>query len=298
MTIPRSLKRLALALLLLVALLAATGGALWWYFHPSPVIERVVYGSRAGQALTYDVMLPGPVERGKARPAVVLMVSGGWQSDPDRLPAVIAAPFLRHGLAVVAVSHVSQPKATIMEIVADVHQGVGHFRQNAARHGVDPDRLGVTGASSGGHLSLMVTTQAGMAAAVPGGSRVKAAAVFFPVTDLLNLGDSTENLRDGGPPKSFVQGFGPDSRNLEKWRVIGGTMSPILHVGPELPPVLIHHGDADTLVPVDQSTRFQEEALKAGAREVEVVVKKGGAHGWLTILWDVELFARWMKRQL
>ncbi|MBN8246529.1 MAG: prolyl oligopeptidase family serine peptidase, partial [Verrucomicrobia bacterium] len=113
----------------------------------------------------------------------------------------------------------------------------------------------------------------------------------------LNLGESTENLHDGGPPKSFVKAFGTNSTNRAAWAVIGRDMSPIAHVTSNLPPTLIFHGDADTLVPLDQSQRFQARARELG-RTVELVVHRGGRHGWLTMLWDIRAFAAWFDRYL
>jgi acetyl esterase/lipase len=128
-------------------------------------------------------------------------------------------------------------------------------------------------------------------------SAVQAVAIFYPVTDLLNLGKSTENPGDGGPPKSFVKGFGPGATNPAVWKVIGRELSPIYYVSSNLPPSLIYHGDADTLVPLDQSERFLAEARKAGST-VELVVHPGGKHGWLTMVWDLRKFADWFDRYL
>ena len=128
-------------------------------------------------------------------------------------------------------------------------------------------------------------------------SAVQAVAIFYPPTDLLNLGTSTENPGDGGPPKTFVNGFGPTVTNLAAWKIIGHEMSPIYYISSNLPPSLIYHGDADTLVTLDQSLRFQAEALKEG-RNVELVVHHGGKHGWLSMPWDLFKFANWFDRFL
>jgi acetyl esterase/lipase len=283
-----------------VLLLGLLALGIWVYFHPS--VQRtngVVYGQRGERVLTFDVVRP-------AHPnglGVVLMVSGSWKSGTNSFHPWMAAPLLRRGYTVFGVYHVSQPQATVMDIVADVQRAIRCIRCRAAEFGIDGNRLGVTGGSSGGHLSLMLATRGGPGD--PGAvdpvdresSAVQAVAIFFPVTDLLNLGTSTENPGNGGPPKSYVRAFGPQSTNLPIWRVIGREMSPIYHVTTNMAPVLILHGDADTMVPLDQSERFSAEAAKFG-RTVRVVVHKGGRHGWLTMIWDVRQFAEWFDQNL
>jgi acetyl esterase/lipase len=269
----------------LAAGLLAAGG-LWWYFTPaSTVTKGVVYGQRHGRELTLDVVRP-------AQPngvGVVVMISGSWKSDPQKFRPWMVAPFVRQGHTVFAVSHLSQPKASVMEIVADVQRAVRFIRFHAKEYGIDPNRLAVTGGSSGGHLSLMLATCGceGEAAAPDPvdrqSSTVAAAAVFFPVTDLLNLGPSTQNLHDGGPPKSFRQAFGPKGTILSEWKIIGKTVSPIDHITARMPPVFIVHGDADTLVPLDQSVRFRERAAALG-HDVRLIVREGKKHGWPTMM--------------
>ena len=284
-----------------LAIVAMAIGSVWLYYHPRVERENgVIYGSRLGQNLALDVLRP-------AHPnglGVAVMMSGGWKSStPGSLPVWVAAPILRHGYTVFAIYHVSQPEATVMEIVEDVNRGVRFIRHHAQEYRIDPQRLGVTGGSAGGHLSLMVATRGGLGpkdAPDPvdrESSAVQAVAIFYPPTDLLNLGESTENPGDGGPPKSFVEGFGAQSTNLAVWKVIGREMSPIYFVRSNLPPTLIYHGDADTLVTLDQSQRYQAEARKA-VSVVELVVHHGGQHGWLSMVWDTRKFADWFDRFL
>ncbi len=300
MTLRRFLKFTGLAVLALILLTAGVAAGLWWYFNPRCEQTRgIQYSSRRGQDLVLDVIRP-------ARPnglGVLVMVSGSWKSSREGLNPVMIAPLLRRGYTIFAVHHGSQPEFTVMEIVEDVRRAVRFVRHHAREYGVDPDRLGVSGGSSGGHLSLMIATRGG-----PGrdyapdpvdraGDAVQAVAIFFPVTDLLNLGKSTENAGDGGPPKSFVRAFGPESTNLAVWKVIGREVSPIYHVTSNLPPVLIVHGDADTLTPLEQSEWFVARAKEAG-REVKLVVRPGKKHGWLTMLWDIRRFADWFDEHL
>lgn len=293
----RLLLRILLSLALLAGLLFGMG---WWYFHPEfTVAPGIVYTKRNGHELTMDVIRPA----NPSGSGVLVMVSGKWKSDPKKFQAWMAASFLRQGHTLIAVSHLSQPEATVQEIVEDVHRAARFVRHHAKDYGIDPSRLGVFGGSSGGHLSLMLATRGGQGdpnAADPvdrESSAVQAATVFYPVTDLLNLGPSTENLGDGGPPKSFRKSFGPKASDMNEWKTIGREVSPIFHVTKSLPPVFIAHGDADTLVPLEQSTRFKQRAAELG-REVVLTIRPGKKHGWPTMIWDAYLFAGWLTEHL
>jgi len=293
----RLLLRVALAGLLFILLLTAS---VWWYLTPDATVQHgIVYTQRHGHDLTLDVVRPARANGS----AVLAMISGSWKSDPGKFQSWMAAPFLREGQTVIAVSHLSQPEATIMEIVADVHRAARFVRLHAAEYGIDPQRIGVFGGSSGGHLSLMLatcSTPGDASAADPverESSTVQAAAVLYPVTDLIDLGPSTQNLHDGGPPKSFRKSFGPKGTDLAVWKGIGHDVSPIFHITPALPPVFITHGDADTLVPLDQSLRFQQKAAELG-HAVALTVRPGKKHGWLTMPWDIHLIAGWLAQHL
>jgi acetyl esterase/lipase len=270
------------------------------YFHP-PHERRtgIVYGQRNGKDLILDVVRP-------TKPngiAIVLLVSGGWKSGTNAFHPWMVAPLLRRGYTVLAACHISQPEASVMEITEDMHRAIRYTRHHAREYGINPERIGVTGGSAGGHLCLMLATRGGAGSNdAPDpidreSSAVQAAAIFYPITDLLNLGKSTENLGDGGPPKSFIKAFGPQSTNLAIWKVVGREVSPIYYINSNMPPILIYHGDADTLVPLDQSERFQAKSREFG-RTVELVMHPGGKHGWLTMVWDIRHFADWFDRYL
>ncbi len=281
-------------------LAAAAAGSAWWYLHPKVTETRgIVYGHRQGHDLTLAVVRP----EHPSGIGILMMVSGGWKSDPSAFHPWEAAPLLRRGQTVIAVSHLSQPQASVMDIVADAQRAVRFIRHHAAEYGIDPHRLGVVGASSGGHLSLMLATTGG-----PGDpaaadevdrddSSVQAAAVFFPVTDMIDLGPSTENAHDHGPPIHFRQAFGPHGTDPAVWQHLGHDLSPIDHITAAMPPVSIIHGGADTLVPPDQSQRFQQRASEKG-KKVELLIRPGKGHGWTTMMWDETLLAQWLDEQL
>ena len=93
--------------------------------------KRVVYGERHDHELAYEFMQP----RKTNGLGVVVMVSGSWRSDPDDFKPMMGRAFLRRGYSLFAVSHLSQPKATIPEIYHDVTRAVQHIRLHAGEHG-------------------------------------------------------------------------------------------------------------------------------------------------------------------
>lgn len=272
----------------------------WWYLNPTVTrTDGVVYGNRSGTPLTLDIIRP----RNANGLAVAFMVSGGWKSqDPGDVPVWMLAPVLRRGFTVFAICHVSQPEASVQEIIDDMHRGVRFVKHHADEYKIDPSRIGVAGGSAGGHLSLMLATCGGPGDADSAdpvdheSSDVQAVAIFYPVTDLVNLEGSTTDPGDlGGPPLTFRDSFG--SEGISDWDEIATMCSPICHLKESLPPTLIYHGDADTLVPLDQSQRYQAAAGELG-NQVELVVHSGGVHGWPTMLWDLRHFAKWFEEHL
>jgi acetyl esterase/lipase len=215
---------------------------------------------------------------------------------------------------VFAVVHGSQPRFTIPEIVEDMRRAVRFVRANAARYKIDSDKLGITGASAGGHLSLMMGTsaQAGDPAATDPvdrvSSQVAAVGCFFPPTDFLNYGQEGESAIGEGvlsgfkPPFAFLE-QDPQTKvflpvtNTEKRRRIARDISPVYHVSKESAPTLIIHGDADKLVPIQQAETMIQ-ALKAVRVPCELVVKSGAAHGWPGIDKDVVRIADWFDTHL
>lgn len=288
-----------LALVALVFLLIV--GGIWWYFNPA--CERtngIVYGVRSGHDLTFDLVKP----KHPNGAAILLMVSGRWKSRPGSFDPWMAAPFLRRGHTVFAISHRSQPETSVQDTVADVSRAVRFIRHHAADYGIDPDRIGVTGGSSGGHLCLMLATRGGPGPAdAPDpvdreSSAVQAVAILFPVTNLFDLGSSTENAHNGGPPKSFREAFGDAGRDPQRWPGLARELSPVYHCHKKQPPVFILHGSADTLTPLEQSQWFIEASEKAGAPPVELVVREGKKHGWITIVFDLRLLADFFDQHL
>jgi len=268
----------------------------------------VVYGRKAGMALTLDVFEP----EHKNGASVIFSVSGGWLSSHDDLTMVHVGvdaykPYLDRGYTVFAVVHSSQPLFAIPDIVLDVQRAVRFIRHNAAQYGIDRNRFGILGSSSGGHLALMVATQGGPGPAASTdpvdreSSAVQAVACFFPPTDFLNWGKPGADAVGRGPMSPLVGAFGSLADTEIGRHVIGRQISPIYFITSSLPPVLIVHGDSDVVVPLQQSESFAARAKEVGAPTVNIIVRPGKGHGWPDF-WksqeDVQAFADWFDRYI
>jgi acetyl esterase/lipase len=261
--------------------------------------EDVIYGRKFGTALTLDVFQPRPANG----VGIILMVSGGWFSSHESINADYFRALLNRGYTVFAVVHGSQPKFVITEIVPDINRAVRFIRHNAAHYGVDPNRLGITGGSAGGHLSLTMGTQGG-----PGdanakdpvdreSSAVQCVACFFPPTDFLNYSRPGEDAVGVGTLKDFKSAFGPRADAEEGRQKLGREISPIYFIHSNMPPMLIIHGDADKLVPIYQAQTFVKRCEEVGSK-AKLVVREGKQHGWPDMGKDMELLADWFDEYL
>jgi acetyl esterase/lipase len=278
--------------------------------------EDVIYGRKFGTALTMDVFAPR--EKANDR-GIIFCVSGGWFSAKEHITGNgFIKQFIKEltdrGYVVFAVVHGSQPKFTIPEVLDDMNRAIRFIRYNAKKYKVDPDKLGIAGASAGGHLSLMQGTafKAGDPNAVDPvnreSSRVAAVACFFPPTDFLNYGKEGELAIGNGTLTAFRAPF--DFHELDtktnsfveitdeaKRKEIAKAISPAYHVSKDSAPALIVHGDADKLVPIQQAELIIAKYKEAGV-PCELVVKKGAAHGWGGMEKDIKPLADWFDKYL
>jgi acetyl esterase/lipase len=291
-------------------ILLSTAG--WGADPPFNRKKDVIYGRKFGTALTMDVFTPNKDPKGIG---VIMVVSGGFFSSHESIMPAFVQPLTDRGYTVFAVVHGSQPRYTVPEIIQDMNRAVRFIRYHAKDYGIDPNRIGVTGASAGGHLSLMLGTAGAKgdpSAKDPvdrESSRVQAVACFFPPTDFLNYGKpGDEKIHPTDHALPFRAAF--DYRELDKasrlWvpitdskrlQEIARQISPVSHVTPDDPPTLIIHGDQDPLVPLQQSQRIVEEFKKAGV-DTSLVVKKGAAHGWLGLDKDESQLIDWFDKYL
>jgi len=260
-------------------------------------LRDVIYQKRDGFALTLDVFTP-------AKPngaAMIKIVSGGWNSNHN---GIGDGGWTKSGYTTFVVVHGSQPRFHIDEIVTDVQRAVRYVRANASTYGIDPNKIGVTGSSAGGHLSLMLAVKGdagNMKATDPidrASSEVQAVACYYPPTDFISWITENDGLNGVGPLASRKPAFGPKIDTPEGMAAMGKALSPLTWVKKAQPPIYIVQGDNDVLVHFSQALRFQKKSTDAGAT-CEVLIREGAGHGgWKEMGEDNVRMAEWIDLHL
>lgn len=261
--------------------------------------KDIVYGYKDGMALVMDVYSP---KGGNNKAGVIVIMAGGMTSKPAWSHNVgnrtDVQTLLAEGYVVFAAAHSSQPKYTTDESRWDIPRAVRFIRHNAIRLGIDPDRIGIMGYSSGGHDCLMVATSPPPEnpdsddPVEQESSKVQVAVAYYPSTDLLNFGQNNVSILDhfnslgysqnaafdfhrwDDKSKRFERIIDPESQ-IEYYR----RNSPITFVSEDDPPILLIHGDKDKLVPIQQSELITDK-LDAMNVPNKLLVMEGEGHGW------------------
>lgn len=277
---------------------------------------EIIYGRKDGMALTMLKLTPKKNSRKKA---VISVVSGNWISSYNYANNFVnrAKLMLDHGYTIFAVMHGSQPRYTIPDELGDLKRAVRFIRYNAREYNIDPKYIGITGASSGGHLSLMTglaDDKVDSASKDPVNlvsARVQAVAVFYPPTDFLNWGQANANLTQAKIPLAIAnvasafeyKQWNDTTRTYKvltdtvETRKIARATSPIYAVSSDDPPVFIIHGDADRTVPLQQSELMIKKLTDANVIN-KFIIKKGAGHGWKNPDEEDLLFIEWFDKYL
>jgi acetyl esterase/lipase len=223
----------------------------------------------------------------KNRPGVIVIHGGGWiGGDKESILETFCLPFVEHGFVVANVEYRLARAASAPAAMNDVLEAAKWFRDRAADYKVDTNQIIVTGISAGGHLAMRV----GMAPESAGlGPSIKIAAIV----NFYGISDVPDQLQ-GQHLQSYAVTWIPEQPGRME---LAKKLSPITYVRKGLPPVLSIHGDADPVVPYDQSARLTKE-LKAAGNQAELITVPGGQHGFppeeMSRLWP-QIF-KWLKK--
>ena len=248
------------------------------------VEENITYGKAGDTELKLDLARPdgdGPF------PAIVFIHGGGWAGGNRQIYRGQIQEAAKRGYVAVTVSYRlmvfddKNKETTTAEPIfpAQIHDAkaaIRWLRANASKYKVDANRIGVTGASAGGHLSLLVgltdpsANLEGDSGTPDQSSRVQAVVNVFGPTEMASCHKKSSvawifRLFLGGTPEETAERH--------------QAASPITYVSKDDPPVLTLHGDLDELVPIEQATMLDEKMKAAGASH-SLIILKGQGHGF------------------
>jgi acetyl esterase/lipase len=239
--------------------------------EPMDVQRDVVFGHAGERPLKLDIYRPSGAGNGAA---VLLLHGGGWSRGGKDMMAPHAAALARQGFVAIASEYRLTGEARFPAQIHDTKRAIRWTRSHASELGFDPDRICLEGHSAGAHLVLLAAGTPEDARLDPpeGAGGVSAAvaavaAVYPPV--LFHLGGARPS---GGLAARSLPGA-DDSEEA------AALASPIEHVNADLPPVMLLHGDADKVVPVSATRRYEERVRAVGGK-VDLHVFAGLPHGF------------------
>jgi acetyl esterase/lipase len=211
---------------------------------------------------------------------MIYIHGGGWSAgSKNHVPGYLLRAVREGWLSVVSVEYRFTKVATHPAQVNDCLRAVQFVRQHAKKWNLDPSRIGVTGGSAGGHLALSVALRDDVAkkeAVDPvehQSSRVQCAISFAGPTDWGLL----ESIEHGHPAYRQLLGDEPGTPAEKMDPVRKEDVSPITFVSKDDPALLLVHGDADQIVPLQHAKALHEKSKKVGIVS-ELLVVKGGGH--------------------
>lgn len=191
-------------------------------------------------------------------PAIVFFFGGGWSSGSPQQFEAQCRYLAGRGMVAITADYRVKTRQNVKPIqcVADARSAIRWVRANAAKLGVDPNRIAAGGGSAGGHLAAATAfitefdepTEDKSISATP-----NALVLFNPALVLAPLEGYTFDMSGA---RVSDERFGTKPEKI----------SPAHHIFKGAPPAIIFHGKADTTVPYATTEAFTAGMTKAGNR--------------------------------
>ncbi|MBP7175459.1 MAG: alpha/beta hydrolase [Thermoclostridium sp.] len=267
------------------------------------LVPNVVFSKATGVELKMQIIQPWQDDNWPVKPKnplIVFLQGSAWTFPNVNYEIPQLSEFARMGYVVATITHRNRmegyPGPAFLQ---DTKTAIRFLRKNADEYGIDPERICFWGTSSGGNTSLLVALTGDdpkyKTEEYPEFSdSVKVAIDCFGPVNLISLADYLTAHGDPAIFESLVGGKLADHRELLK------ELSPLLIIkkNEKYPPFLLLHGDADSIVPYDESLNMYQALLENGY-EAEMIRVENGPHEHS--FWSRELLAEiadFIKRKL
>ncbi len=234
--------------------------------------KEITYKTVDGCKLSLWIFTPAKHKSTNSAAAIVFFFGGGWNAgSPAQFVKHCEYLSARGMVAIVADYRVkSRHSVTAKVCVSDAKSAIRWVRENASELGIDGNRIAAGGGSAGGHLAAACATLPKFDEEDENksiSSKPNALVLFNPALVLAPI--------DGGEKESNKQMAGLEKRMGTKPE----NMSPYHNMHGKLPPTIIFHGTADTIVPFKSVELFTERMYEFG-NECTLLGYQGEPHGF------------------
>lgn len=205
-------------------------------------------------------------------PAVIHIHGGGWNHGTKESQTGFGSWF-KAGFAVINVEYRLVQVAPAPAAIEDVRCALTYVKTHAKELNINPDKIVVDGSSAGAHLALMaglLENDRKFDTNCPSNIDMRVAAIVSNYAPT----DFSGNNIDAKKWKSLANWLG-DKVDNQSFRT---SVSPLTYVNKTRSPVFIVHGNADPIVPYQQSVALHEKLDQYGVYNVFITVD-GGGHG-------------------
>jgi acetyl esterase/lipase len=235
----------------------------------------IEYTNTDGQHLQLNLARPksgeGPF------PAVICIHGGGFRAGHRDGYNTLCLRLAERGYVALTVSYRLAPKYQFPAAVHDVKAAVRWLRANAEKYRVDPQRIGVTGGSAGGHLAQFLGVTAGIRQFEGEGGHPGQSSAVACVVNVYGPSDFTQSYGKSVDAAEVLPLFLGGNVQQERRRHI--LASPLYWVTPEAAPTLCIHGTEDKYVAHEQAV-WLIDRLQAAEVPAELLTLPGAGHGF------------------
>ena len=228
------------------------------------LVRDVVYSTAGGQELKMTLMVPW--NQKVSRPLVVFVQGSAWTRPDVNFEIPQLSQLARMGYVVATIDHRSAAEGhPFPAYLQDTKTAIRFLRAHAAEYGIDPSRVCIYGTSSGGNTALLVgltgdDPQFKTGEYAQQSDSVQLVVACFGPANLKHMIALTSQMDSESKHLMLGLAGGKDPHRIME------AMSPVNYVlpGKAYPPFFLLHGDADKLVPYEQSLEMLQTLQAAG----------------------------------
>ena len=210
-------------------------------------------------------------------PAIVCIHGGGFRAGSRESYNALCIKLAQNGYVAMTVSYRLAPKFQFPAAIHDTKAAVRWARANAAKYKIDPDRIGTTGGSAGGHLAQFLAVTSCVKEFEGAGGNEKFSSKVACVVNVYGPSDFTKSYgKSVDAAQVLPLWLGGD---LDTARAKHIKASPLNWVTPNAAPTLCIHGTEDKYVAHEQAV-WMIDRLKACGVEAELLTLEGAGHGF------------------